>query len=160
MSVAFVKEESAETASETVLPPRPISERTNFVTETGLKMLESQLSRAKAALDAANAVEEVNERRRQAAVPLRDVRYYSERIRTAQLVTAPASNEIVGFGHMVKFERDDGRVQTFRIVGEDEADPSRGTISHASPVAAALMGKGVGDVVKLGERELEILAIS
>ena len=41
----------------------------------------------------------------------------------------------IGFGTTVTLRRDDGREQTFRIVGEDEADPSRGTVSYVSPVA-------------------------
>lgn len=160
MSVAFVKEESAEAASETVLPARPISDRVNLVTESGLRMLQDELAQANAALAAASLIEDVNERRRQSAVPLRDARYFAERIRTALPQPAPSSNDVVALGHTVSYERDDGRVQTFRIVGEDEANPSRGSISHASPVATALMGKGVGDVVRAGDRELEILSIA
>ncbi|MCO6386659.1 transcription elongation factor GreA [Aliihoeflea sp. 40Bstr573] len=160
MSVAFVKEESAEAASETVLPARPISDRINLVTETGLRMLQDELARSQHALEAANALDDVNERRRQSAVPARDLRYFAERVRTAELRAPPASNDAVAFGHTVTFEREDGRSQTFRIVGEDEANPSEGTISHGSPVAIALMGKSVGDVVQVGERELEIMSIS
>ncbi|WP_432288637.1 transcription elongation factor GreA (plasmid) [Aminobacter sp. BA135] len=160
MSVAFAKEESAEAASETILPARPISDRINLVTEAGLQMLKDDLARAQQALEAANLLEDVNERRRQSAVPMRDVRYFAERVRTAQLMPAPVSNEVVAFGHTVKFERDDGRTQSFRIVGEDEANPSRASISHGSPVALALIGKAVGDIVMLGQRELEILSIS
>lgn len=160
LSVAFAKEESAEAASETILPARPISDRINLVTETGLKMLQDELARARQALEAANGLEDVNERRRQSAVPLRDARYYAERVRTAQLMSTPTSNEVIAFGHTVTFERDDGRTQTFRIVGEDEANPSQASISHGSPVAIALIGKSVGDVVQLGQRELEILSIS
>jgi len=160
LSVAFAKEESAEAASETVLPPRPISDRINLVTEAGLRMLQDELARAQQALEVASMLEDVNERRRQSAVPVRDMRYYAERARTAQLTPAPASNEVVAFGHTVTFERDDGRTQTFRIVGEDEANPSQASISHGSPVALALIGKAVGDVVLLGQNELEILAIS
>ena len=73
MSVAFTKEESAETASETFLPDRPISTEPNLVTSVGLAALEAQLSAARQAYDAANAIEDVNERRRQAAGPLRDL---------------------------------------------------------------------------------------
>ncbi|WAX98530.1 transcription elongation factor GreA (plasmid) [Aminobacter sp. NyZ550] len=160
MSVAFAKEESAEAASETILPARPISDRINLVTEVGLKMLQDALAGAQQALEAANMLEDVNERRRQSAVPVRDMRYYAERVRTAQLMPAPTSNEVVAFGHTVTFARDDGRTQTFRIVGEDEANPSRASISHGSPVAIALIGKTVGDVVLLGQREIEILSIS
>jgi transcription elongation GreA/GreB family factor len=160
LSVAFTKEESAETASETLLPDRPIPPHPNLVTEAGLKALERQLAEARAAYEAAQQIEDINERRRQAAIPLREVRYFSERVRTAQVVPAPASTDTVAFGSTVTFERDDGRVQTYRIVGEDEADPKAGSISFASPVARSLMGKAVGDVVQSANQELEIKAIA
>lgn len=160
MSVAFVKEESAETAAETQLPDRPVSLHPNLVTETGLKALEHALQTAREAFEAANAVEDVNERRRQAAGPARDLRYFSERLRTAQPMPPPADNETVAFGSTVTFSRDDGRVQTYRIVGEDEADPKAGSISYVSPVARLLLGKSVGDVVTIGEQELEVMTIA
>lgn len=69
MSVAFIKEESAETASETLLPDRPISPHPNLVTETGLKALELHLQQAREAFDATSTIEDVNERRRQSAGP-------------------------------------------------------------------------------------------
>jgi transcription elongation GreA/GreB family factor len=158
-SVAFTKEESAETASETLLPDRPISPHPNLVTETGLQALQAQLNDARKAYEAAQAIEDVNEKRRQSAVPLRDVRYLTERLRTAQLVPNPASSETIAFGSTVTFSRADGRVQTYRIVGEDEADPKQGSISFVSPVARSLMGKAVGDVVGSGAQEIEVLAI-
>ena len=159
LSVAFTKEESAETASETLLPDRPISPHPNLVTETGLQALQAQLQAAREAYEAAQAIEDVNEKRRQSAVPLRDARYLTERLRTAQLVPSPASNDSVAFGSTVTFSRADGRVQTYRIVGEDEADPKAGTISFVAPVARSLMGKAVGDVVGAGAQEIEILSI-
>lgn len=159
MSVAFTKEESAETAAETLLPDRPISPHPNLVTEAGLKALEVQLKEARAAYEAAGAIEDVNERRRQQAGPLRDLRYLAERLRTAQPMPEPGSTDTIAFGSTVTFSRDDGRVQTYRIVGEDEADPRAGSISYASPVARILLGKAVGDVVSVGEQELEVIAI-
>ncbi|TCN26385.1 transcription elongation GreA/GreB family factor [Sinorhizobium americanum] len=160
MSVAFTKEESAETASETLLPDRPISSHPNLVTEAGLKALEAQLQQAREGYSAASTIEDVNERRRQAAGPMRDLRYFAERVRTAQLMPDPTSDETVAFGSTVTFSRDDGRVQTYRIVGEDEADPKLGSISYVSPVARVLIGKTIGDVVSVGDHELEIVAIS
>jgi transcription elongation GreA/GreB family factor len=59
----------------------------------------------------------------------------------------------------VTIVRDDGREQRFAIVGSDEADPAKGTISYVSPLARALMGKRVGDVIKTGGGEAEITAI-
>jgi len=64
LSVAFTKEDSAETASETMLPDRPISSHPNLVTEAGLKALEAQLLEAREAYDATQKIEDVNEKRR------------------------------------------------------------------------------------------------
>jgi transcription elongation GreA/GreB family factor len=160
VSVAFTKEDSAETAAETLLPDRPVSPHPNLVTEAGLKALESQLQQAREAYETAQQIEDVNERRRQGAIPLRDARYFAARVRTAQIVTAPDSTDIVAFGSTVTFRRDDGRVQTYHIVGEDEADPKAGSISYVSPVARSLMGKAVGEIAGAAGQELEIIAIS
>ena len=160
MAVAFTKEESFETASETLLPDRTISPHPNLVTEAGLRTLELQLQQARQAYDATSTIEDVNERRRQAANPLRDTRYFAARVRTAQVVPDPTSSNTVAFGSTVTFNRNDGRVQTYHIVGEDEADPKAGSISFVSPVAKILMGKAVGDVVGVGDQELEIIVIS
>ena len=77
-------------------------------------------------------------------MPLRDARYLTERLRTAQVIPDPASTDVVAFGSTVTFSRTDGRVQTYRIVGEDEADPKAGSISFVAPVAKSLIGKAVG----------------
>ncbi len=159
MSVAFTKEDSAETAAETMLPDRPVPEGPNLVTAAGLAALEQQLAAARAEYDAAMTIEDVNERRRQAANPFRDLRYFTERLRSAQVMPLPEGNDIVAFGSRVTFEREDGRVQTFRIVGEDEADPKAGTLSFASPMARALLGKGIGEVVSVAGADVEITAI-
>jgi transcription elongation GreA/GreB family factor len=160
VSVAFTKEDSAETASETLLPDRPVSPHPNLVTETGLRALEFQLGQAREAYELAQKIEDVNERRRQAAIPLRDLRYFAARVRTAQLSADPASTDMVAFGSTVTFRREDGRVQTYRIVGEDEADPKAGSISFVSPVARLLMGKTVGEEVGASGQRLEIISIS
>jgi transcription elongation GreA/GreB family factor len=159
LSVAFTKEDSAETASETLLPDRPISPHPNLVTETGLKALEFQLHQAREAYETAQMIDDV-ERRRQAAIPLRDARYSAARVRTAQVIANPTSTDTVAFGSTVTFRRDDGRVQKYRIVGEDEADPKAGSISFVSPVARLLMGKAVGDEVGASGQNLEIISIS
>ena len=160
MSVAFTKEDSAEAASETLLPDRPVSPHPNLVTETGLKTLEFQLEQAREAYETAQKIEDVNERRRQAAIPFRDIRYFAARVRTAQVITDPMSSETVAFGSTVTFRREDGRVQKYRIVGEDEADPKSGSISFVSPVARLLMGKAVGDEAGAAGQKLDIISIS
>lgn len=159
MSVAFTKEDSAETASEVLLPDRPVSAEPNLVTADGMAALEQSVHEARALYDAAMLIEDVNERRRQSANPLRDLRYFAERLRTAQLMPQREGSDVVEFGSTVTFSRDDGRTQSYRIVGEDEADPKQGSLSYASPIARELLGKSVGDVVSIGTQELDILSI-
>jgi transcription elongation GreA/GreB family factor len=160
LSVAFTREESAETASETELPDRPISPHPNFVTAHGLDLLNQALGAANAAYTAAQSIDDVNERRRASAPAARDLRYFSARVASAQLKAPPSQCDRIAFGHQVTFERADGRKQTFRIVGEDEADPAAGSISYVSPVARALIGKNIGDVVSVNDQEIEIVAIA
>ena len=159
MSVAFTREESAETAAEFQLPDRPLSPHPNFVTASGLKALEAALAQARQAYERAQQIEDVNERRRSSAPAFRDLKYFTERLRTAQLVSSPPHDGALCFGARVTFTRNEGPRQSFRIVGEDEADPTQGSISYASPLARLLIGKAVGDVVNLGDDEIEILGI-
>jgi transcription elongation GreA/GreB family factor len=62
----------------------------------------------------------------------RDLRYWKARRAEAVVMPEQGNNSVARFGHTVTIVRDDGREQTFRIVGEDEADSTRGTISHVS----------------------------
>ena len=160
MSVAFTREDSAETAAEAPLPDRPISPHPNLVTAAGLAALEAALAQARADYARAQEIADANERRRAAAPALRDLTYYSERLASAQLTPAPQGRETVGFGHRVTFARNGGAPQTFALVGEDEADPRRGSISYVAPLARLLMGKPVGESFHLGKDEIEILAIA
>jgi transcription elongation GreA/GreB family factor len=77
----------------------------------------------------------------------------------ARVVPAPTDHSEVRFGTSVTIVRDDGREQTFRVVGEDEADPAKGSISHVSLLARSMFGKRVGDVVRAGNGEAEIVRI-
>jgi transcription elongation GreA/GreB family factor len=159
MSVAFTREESAETAAEVVLPDRPISPHPNLVMASGLEGLANAMAEWRAAYNAAQQIEDADERRRAVAVASREMRYFADRLGTAQVIPPPTGADAVAFGHQVTFKRDDGRRQTFRIVGEDEADPRNGSISYVSPVAQALIGKAAGDVVWVGDHEIKILSM-
>jgi transcription elongation GreA/GreB family factor len=152
MSRAFVKED-AETLEE--LPDRLISQHPNDVTQQGMAHLQAMLDAAREAHAAALAAQD----RGAMAQASRELRYWSARRATARVIPDSTDTTKVHFGSSVSIRRADGREQTFRIVGEDEADPAHGTISHASPLARSLIGKSVGDVVKLGNREVEIRAI-
>ena len=68
------------------------------------------------------------------------------------------------FGATVAVRAEDGAERRYRIVGVDEADPQRGDVSWRSPMAAALLGAQVGDVVTMrtprGDEELEVMAVT
>ncbi len=158
MSVAFTKEEDSESAAAD-LPDRPISQHLNLVTPQGLALIEAGLAQARAAYTAAQSGGGVSSDRTAMARATRDLRYYSARRATAQLVETPSAPITVVFGCTVDIEREDGRAQSFRIVGEDEADPKAGSVSYVSPLAQALLGKRVGDAARVGGGEVEITAI-
>lgn len=154
MSVAFTKEGDLE-ATAADLPDRPISSHPNLVTPRGLAQIEEALAAYRAAQQASNVAED----RTAMARATRDLRYYSARRATAQLQEPPTDCATVHFGCTVTFDREDGRRQTFRIVGEDEADPKAGSISYVSPIAQGLLGKGVGDTAMVAGGEVEIVEI-
>jgi len=154
MSRAFVKEPDGAEAFEE-LPDRPISEHPNLVTPQGLAQIEDNLTR----LHEQHAQAQSAGDRAALASVGRDLRYWTARRSTAQVMPAPEDTEKVQFGSTVTIVRDDGRRQTFRIVGEDEAEPAQGTLSYASPVARALLNKAVGDVITAGSGEAEIVEI-
>ncbi len=158
MAVAFTREEDYE-AQAADLPDRPVSTHPNLVTAQGLAAIDAELAAARAAYGAAQMQEGVAADRTAMARATRDLRYWSARRASAQLTEPAAEPDTVQFGRTVEFERDDGRRQAFRIVGEDEADPARGSVSYASPLARALLGKRVGDVVEVNGAEAEIIAV-
>ena len=154
MSRAFVKEQDTEAVEK--LPYRSVSEHPNDVTPEGLAQIDAELALARTAYAAA---QKSNDRAGLASAS-RDMRYWASRRATAQIVLPADDHELVRFGATVKIARDDGREQTFRIVGEDEANPARGSISHVSPLAKAMFGRRVGDTVRAGAGEAEISSIS
>jgi len=158
MAVAFTREEDYESQAAD-LPDRPVSARANLVTASGLAAIEAALGSARAAYSAAQAEGGVSADRTAMARATRDLRYWSARRASAQLTEPAAEADKVQFGRTVEFEREDGRRQTFRIVGEDEADPANGSISYVSPLAAALLGKAVGDVAAVNGAEVEVVAV-
>ena len=154
MSRAFVKDD--DNGGSEPLPDRPISPHANLVTPEGLAAIERQLA------DLAErhaAAFEAKDRDALGSIA-RDLRYWNARRASAQVVKAPHAPSGVAFGTTVTISRDDGRRQTWRIVGEDEADPAQGRLSYVSPVAQALMGKRIGDVVRAGNSDAEIVAIA
>lgn len=158
MAVAFTREEDYE-ARAADLPDRPISPHPNLVTASGLAAIEAELAAARAAYAQAQADGGISADRTAMARATRDLRYWSARRASAQLTEPDGPAETVQFGRTVEIEREDGRRQTFRIVGEDEADPTKGSISYVSPLARALLGKAEGDLAVVNGGEVEVAAV-
>ena len=154
MSKAFTKEAEGGDVYDD-LPDRPVSPH-NLVTVRGLELIEAELARLH---EDHAALHDAGDKARLAKIN-RDLRYWTSRRATAQVAEPPRDAKHVQFGSTVTMLRADGRRQTYRIVGEDEADPSLGTLSYVSPVAQALLGKEVGDTVQAGVADAEIIAIA
>jgi transcription elongation GreA/GreB family factor len=154
MSRAFTKEEDTDAAIADI-GERPVSHHRNLVTEEGLALIDAELARLRERF--AEAEREGN--REKIALMARDLRYWSSRRETAELSVPERDSKVVRFGMTVEIENEDGRKQTWTIVGEDEADASKGKIGHASPMAMALFGKGVGDVAVVNGKEWEIVGL-
>jgi transcription elongation factor GreB len=147
VSRAFVKDD--DEAPDAPLPDRPLSEHPNYVTPSGLALLEArcdelEVSRLELARRA-TADESARDRQRHVE---RDLRYYRRRLETAQPVD-PAGRDagVVGFGATVTVRDDAGVESRYAIVGEDEAEPDAGRVSWVSPLARVLDGARVGDHV-------------
>lgn len=158
MSVAFTREEDLE-ATAADLADRPISPHPNLVTPEGLAAIEAELASARAAYTAAQVQGSIESDRTAMARATRDLRYWAARRASAQLIEPTEDDGAVRFGGSVSIEREDGRAQTWRIVGEDEADPAAGSVSHVSPLARAVMGKRVGDELTVAGQSAEIVAV-
>lgn len=154
MSRAFTREADSENAIAGI-GERPVSAHRNLVTVDGLAMIDAEMASLRAAL--ANA--EADSDRERIALVSRDLRYWNARRENAELSVPEPDGSVVRFGMSVTLEDEAGKTVTWKIVGEDEADPAKGSISHVSPMALALFGKSVGDTVAVNGREWEVVGL-
>jgi len=154
VSRAFVKDQDEDQGADDI-PDRVVSPHRNLVTATGLAQIDEELRRSRGGLAAARGSAD----RAEIARHRRDLRYWSERRSSAELVPVPADSDKVRFGSTVTLAPARGEPRIFRIVGEDEASPAEGRISYVSPLAQSLLGGQVGDVVPFGDGESEIIRI-
>ncbi|MFN0113635.1 MAG: GreA/GreB family elongation factor [Paracoccaceae bacterium] len=159
MSRAFVKEDGPDTAP---LPDLPLSPHPNYVTPRGLAALQTALAARQAELARLKARADPLDRTPEKTAE-RDIRYLDARLRTAIPVPPPPDPAEVAFATRVTVLDAAGTEATYEIVGEDEADATRGLVAPHSPLARALIGARVGDVVEWrkpgGTQALEITAI-
>jgi transcription elongation GreA/GreB family factor len=154
MSRAFTRD-GQEGEGADVLPDRPISGHRNLVTRDGLAAIGRAFDEARALFARAEAAGD----RHGMATASRDIRYWSQRRASAELVEPDPEAEEIRFGMAATLRYPDGREITWHIVGEDEAEAAKGRIGHAAPLARALYGKGVGDSVAVPGGEAVITAV-
>lgn len=153
MSSAFTRESDSGIAED--VGERPVSTHRNLVTPRGFEAIEQELEASRVAL----ATAEREQDRRAIALAARDLNYWSARRSNAELVKPNPDKAEVRFGHTVTLKTSGGETIRYAIVGEDEADPAKGSIPHVAPLARALLGKSVGDEVDVKRAPAEIVAI-
>lgn len=155
MSRAFTREQDSGNSISDI-GERPVSEHRNLVTKEGLAMIDEEVARLRTEL----AQAESDADRDQIAMVSRDLRYWNARRESAEISEPEPASTVLRFGMTVTVEDDDGHSNTWKIVGEDEADASKGKISHVAPMAQALFGKAKGDVVTVNGKEWAITGLS
>ena len=154
MSRAFTREQDSDNS-----PPdigeRPISQHRNLVTKEGLAEIDAAIAALQKEMSEAEAISD----REKVALVTRDLRYWVARRETAEVSIPDPDSSVVRFGMTVTIEDEDGKTNTWKIVGEDEADASQGKISHVAPMAVALFGKSVGDIATVNGKEWEIVSM-
>lgn len=163
MSRAFVKENDDVDAGD--LPERPVPAHPNYVTGRGLARLQQRERDLATVHEQLKSVADEDSAARQKLREVeRDQRYVRAQLDRAELVVAvPGRTTEVRFGATVLIEDETGARRQYRLVGDDEADAAEGMISWASPLARALIGARVGDVVTwrrpAGAVEIEVMDI-
>ena len=147
MSRAFVKENDLEHAGIDI-PERPLSGEPNYVTPNGLKLLNTQIDALEVEREHLKNKKDDPIVTQKIAIIERDIRYYAARIESA-ILTAPKDEDhsIVLFGAKVMVEDEEGKLSSYEIVGEDEANIHQGKVSYLSPLAEALIGAKLYDEV-------------
>jgi transcription elongation GreA/GreB family factor len=155
MSRAFTKDDDTGSAIADI-GERPVSHHRNLVTEAGLAAIDAEVASLRAELAKAEGAAD----RERIALVSRDLRYWNARREHAEVSVPDPDSDVVRFGMTVTIADDAGKKHRWKIVGEDEADAAHGKISHASPMAAALFGKKVGEVAIVNGKEWEIVGLS
>ena len=159
MNRAFVKEPDGDQA-ETDLPVRPQSKHPNYITMKGLEKQKTYLHELIlecSALKTSNTLADKNKIKLLNA----DISYLKQRVESAIPIKVEAQEgEDIRFGATITLVDENNTQYKFTIVGQDEVDAENGLISWVSPLASALIGKQVGDIITwtrpIGDLELEI----
>ena len=158
MSRAFVNEDSAAAQADQPVE-RQVSDQPNRVTAQGLALLQAKVAQ----LQHAYSLESAKDDKQRQADLERDLRYFNQRVQSAQVVAPATSTEKVQIGSWVTFANELDAQQRIQLVGEDQADAAAGLINWGSPLGRALLGAQVGDEVlwkrPVGDQLIEVLRI-
>ena len=161
MSRAFVNEDSAADHANAPIE-RHISSQPNYVTAQGLALLHAKVSELQAQHSQESAQGDDADKQRLADLE-RDLRYFNQRLLSAQVAAPATSMDKVQIGSWVTFADEHGNEQRVQLVGEDQADAAQGLINWGSPLGRALLGAQLGDEVlwlrPAGDLRVEIIAI-
>jgi len=161
MSRAFVNEDNAAAQADQPVE-RQVSEQRNRLTAQGLAQLQAKVAQLQSEYGAESAKGEQADKQRQADLE-RDLRYFNQRVQSAQVVAPATATDKVRIGSWVTFANEQDEQQRIQLVGEDQADASAGLINWGSPLGRALLGAQVGDEVlwkrPVGDQLIEVLRI-
>lgn len=161
MSRAFVNEDNAAAQADQPVE-RQVSAQPNYVTPAGLAQLQAKVAELHQLRSEQSAMGEQADKQRLADLE-RDLRYFTLRAQSAQVVAAPSSRQKVQIGSRVTFADEHDTEQTVQLVGEDQADATAGLINWGSPLGRALLGAQLGDEVlwqrPAGNQTIEIIRI-
>lgn len=161
MSRAFVNEDNAAAQADQPVE-RQVSGQPNRLTAQGLAQLQAKVAQLQQEHSAESAKGEQADKQRQADLE-RDLRYFNQRVQSAQVVAPATSNDKAQIGSWVTFTNEQDEQQRIQLVGEDQADAGVGLINWGSPLGRALLGAQVGDEVMwnrpVGDQLIEVLRI-
>ena len=158
MSRAFVNEDNAAAQADQPVE-RLVSEQPNRLTAQGLAQLQAKVAQ----LQQEYSLESAKDDKQRQADLERDLRYFNQRVQSAQVVAPATSTEKVQIGSWVTFANEQDAQQRIQLVGEDQADAHANLINWGSPLGRALLGAEVGDEVlwkrPVGDQVIEVLLI-
>ena len=161
MSRAFVNEDNAAAQADQPVE-RQVSSQPNYVTPDGLRQLQDKVAELQTLHSAQSALGELADQQRLADLQ-RDLRYYHQRLQSAQVVPPATSTDKVQIGSWVTYADEQGTERRVQLVGEDQAVAAQGLINWGSPLGRSLLGAQLNDEVlwqrPAGDQLIEVIRI-
>ncbi|WP_025108772.1 GreA/GreB family elongation factor [Pseudomonas sp. H1h] len=161
MSRAFVNEDNAAAQADQPVE-RQVSAQPNYVTPQGLAQLQAKVAELQSLHAEQSANGEQADKQRLADLE-RDLRYFNQRLSSAQVAAPASSTDKVQIGSWVTYADEHSTERRVQLVGEDQADASQGLINWGSPLGRALLGARLNDEVlwqrPAGDQVIEVIRI-